>query len=232
MSEERTYTGPRGPNDNVNDPPLNQPASGASVLAIVGAVLAVILAFVAMWMANSADNHAGSVENKVTELRKDHDEFAKATIKKVNAIQVELARDATEITLLNAAVAKLQSKAEQSVVDQLSSELKGKASKASVQDLAAELLNKADARTVRKLSRRLDKYSTRLTVVEDIVLPKPAPEEPAPAPAAPPPPAASPAAAPMLGPGGRPETPAMKPQPLGSVGGKVEPPVKVPAPTK
>lgn len=218
---DQTYVGPRGPGDA--DPQQaffggssNKP--GGSKAALIVAIIATVLSVIGIWMAANADSHADAVGGGLAKLAARHEAFAKETVSKVNAMQVQLSAEATAITVLNDAVAKLQSKAEQSVVDQLNAELKTKASRADVRDLADQLLNKADARTVRRLSRRMSRFDGRLKKVEDLVLPPPPPVDQPP----PPQPAAStpPAAAPLLPPG--------NPHP----GGKVEAPAKPVTPVK
>jgi len=217
---EQTYVGPRDPNDDrANDIHPNQ-TSGGAFIAIAIASIALILGFIGIWLGNSADSHADVVEEKVGELGKTQLAYAKQVGDMFDTVAVKLARQATEIDLLEVAVTKLNSKAEQSMVDKLAKEIRdGKANKWEVEELASQILNKADKATVRRLARRVGKFDTRLKKVEELVLP--APEAPVPAPAdkpvpplaakeAPKVPSAAPASVPQplgAGPGGRPEVP-------------------------
>lgn len=147
--------------------------TGLTYFAVCLAVVAALLGVGGLWSASSADGHAKTVDARVDKVVVGHNEFAKATGERFNTVSVALAAQATSIVVLNNAVAKLQTKAEQSVLEKVAKELRdGKADKWIVSDLASQLLKKADAKTVRLLSRRMNRFDTRLVAVEDLVLPK------------------------------------------------------------
>lgn len=238
---DNTFTGPRGPQDSVPDSdPIKPPTSGGTFLAIGMGLLAIILASIGIWSAANADNHSLQVDGRVTSLAGEVSTNQKAQGKWNKWAEGELAREVTEVTLLNDAVAKLQTKAEQSVLDKLAEEMKGadKATNRRVTILASDLLTKADDKTVRRLSRRIGKFNTRLVAVENIVLPPkplvPFVKEPVPAPAAVPVPVKIPVAAPPAAPSSKPSapTPVAAPVLQQPSGGAVKPLVSPAPPAK
>lgn len=183
MSED-TYTGPKvDPEGKFFGSPTS-PMNGGMFVVIGLAVLAVVLAIVGIVMANSADDHAGSVEKSVYKLGEAHNALAKKVKDDRDWAVAMLATKATA-TDVEAAIVILTAKADQSVVDKLSAELKDKASSRSVSDLASDLLMKADKKAVDRIARRvrkIDKRFDNLVGLNKLIEVAPAPPPPAPAP--------------------------------------------------
>lgn len=182
MATEHTYTGSAIENE---DRP-NSSTPGGVYIAIGCAILAIVLAFVGIWIGSSAGTKAETVDGRVTKLQAEATEAWKKQLKWNDATAAELAAQSTRTDLLEVAVGKLQTKAEQKLVDQIILEMKDKSSVARVQQLASDLLLKADKKAVDRIVRKVNKMNSRLIAVEGIVLPKPAPAAPPPPPVAPP----------------------------------------------
>lgn len=147
--------------------------TGLTYFAVCLGLVAILLGGGGLLSASSADNHAKAVDVRVDKAVATQSAFAKATDKRFETVAVALAAQATAIAVLDDAVVKLATKAEQSIVDQLAKELReGKADKWVVQDIAGQLFKKADAKTVRLLSRRMGKLNDRVVKMEDILFPK------------------------------------------------------------
>ena len=212
-SPNDTYTGPVIENEN-----RSSSTPGGVFLAVGLAVLAIVIAFVGIWIGNSADGKAVAVNVRVTKLQTESNESWAKQLKWNEKAAAELAAQSTRTDDLEFAVNKLQTKAEQKLVDQLVLEMKDKASNTRVEELASNLLNKADKKAVDRIVRRMGGMTKR---VDNIVNLNKLIEVAPVAPAAPPPPPAPAAkvvapvaqphavvSVPATGPSGRPETPA------------------------
>lgn len=159
---------PSNPNDTYvgpvieNDGGRSSSTHGGVYVAIGLAVLAIAIAFGGIWIGNSADNKAVAVDNRVTKLKAESDAAWKVQVKWNKETEADLAYAATRTDLLEAAVDKLKTKAEQKLVDQLVEEMKGKASNDRVTELASELMNKADKDAVKRIVRQVRKMDKRV----------------------------------------------------------------------
>lgn len=162
MATEHTYTGPAIENE---DRP-NSSTPGGVYIAIGVAIVALVIAFVGVWIGSSAESQAKSVDGRVTKLQTESDAAWKVQTKWNKETEADLALAATRTDLLDVAVGKLQTKAEQKLVDQIMLEMKDKSSVARVQQLASDLLLKADKKSVDRIVRRVRNMDKR---VENIV---------------------------------------------------------------
>ncbi|GEM_PF-4829240 len=201
MASSDTYTGPDPAAEKKFFGGSSAPMSGGMFIAIGLAVVGVGLSIFAIVSAGSADDHAGHVEKSVTKLGEAHDALVKKVKEDHEWVVVQLATKAAAVDV-EAAIVLLTAKADQSVVDKLSTELKasGKATDSRVTRLASDLLLKADAKAVNRIARKVSKANTRLDNLVNLnklieVAPVVAPPPPPP-PAAAPPPAKAPPAAP------------------------------------
>lgn len=148
--------------------------TGLTYFAVSLAFIAALLGGGGVLSAISADNHAKTVDARVDSVVTKHGAFVNDISERFKTVSVALAEQATSIVVLDNAVAKLQTKAEQSVVDRLADELRtNKASRSEVRDIASQLLAKADAKTVKALSSRMGKLDGRVVKLEGVVFPKP-----------------------------------------------------------
>jgi hypothetical protein len=189
-----TYVGPAI--DSEGRPSTTTP--GGVYVAIGVAILAVVLAFVGIWVGTSADSKAETTNARVTKLQDETTAAWQKQFKWNDATAAELAAQSTRTDELEVAVDKLQTKAEQKLVDQLILEMKDKESVTRVNELASGLLLKADKKSVDRIVRRMGGMTKRVNNLVELnklieVAPVAAPA-PAPAPADPvsPPPAEAP----------------------------------------